>query len=162
MLYTAYQHKGPAAVRYPRGSATGVTPDPQMTAIPLGKGRVIRSGTDIAILAFGTMLHNATAAAEALNATLVDMRFVKPLDLTLLQQLSSNHQYFITIEDNAIAGGAGSGVNEAVAALQLPVKLLNLGLPDQFIRHGTQEQLYAELQLDQAGIEKSIRHYCQR
>jgi len=162
MLYTAYQHQGPAAVRYPRGSATGVTPDPQMTAIALGKGRVIRSGTDIAILAFGTMLHNATAAAEALNATLVDMRFVKPLDLTLLQQLSSNHQYFITIEDNAIAGGAGSGVNEAVAALQLPVKLLNLGLPDQFIRHGTQEQLYAELQLDKAGIEKSIRHYCQR
>lgn len=162
MLYTAYQHKGPAAVRYPRGSATGITPDEQMTALPLGKGRIVRQGAEIAILAFGTLLHNATSVAEALNATLVDMRFVKPLDLALLQQLSTTHSHFVTLEDNAIAGGAGSGVNEAVAALQLPVKMLNLGLPDHFIRHGTQEQLYAELQLDSTGIERNIRKHLQR
>ncbi|WP_031565507.1 1-deoxy-D-xylulose-5-phosphate synthase [Rheinheimera texasensis] len=162
MLYTAYQHKGPAAVRYPRGSATGVTPDAQMTTLPVGKGRVVRSGAKIAILAFGTLLQHATKVAETLDATLVDMRFVKPLDLALLQHLSSDHQYFVTLEDNAIAGGAGSGVNEAVAALQLPVQLLNLGLPDHFIRHGTQEQLYAELGLDSVGIEQSIRRHCLR
>ncbi|TXH93865.1 MAG: 1-deoxy-D-xylulose-5-phosphate synthase [Rheinheimera sp.] len=161
MLYTGYQHKGPAAVRYPRGSATGVTPDAQMTALPVGKGRVVRSGHTIAILAFGTLLQHAIKVAETLDATLVDMRFVKPLDLGLIQQLSCDHQYFVTLEDNAIAGGAGSGVNEAVAALQLPVRLLNLGLPDHFIRHGTQEQLYAELGLDSAGIEQSIRRHCQ-
>jgi 1-deoxy-D-xylulose-5-phosphate synthase len=160
MLYTAYQHKGPAAVRYPRGSATGITPDAQMTALPVGKGRVVRAGNKIAILAFGTLLQHATKVAESLDATLVDMRFVKPLDLALLQQLSSDQQYFVTLEDNAIAGGAGSAVNEAVAALQLPVQILNLGLPDHFIRHGTQEQLYAELGLDSAGIEQRIRSYC--
>lgn len=160
MLYTAYQHKGPAAVRYPRGSANGITPDEAMTALPLGRGRIVREGSDIAILAFGTLLHAAASVAEALGATLVDMRFVKPLDLALLQQLASNHTKFVTLEDNAIAGGAGSGVNEAVAALQLPVRLLNLGLPDQFIRHGTQDELYAELGLDSAGIARAIdRHF---
>ncbi len=160
MLYTAYQHKGPAAVRYPRGAATGIAPEQTMTALALGKGRIITQGKDIAILAFGTLLHAAASVADKLGATLVDMRFVKPLDLALLQQLSASHSQFVTLEDNAIAGGAGSGVNEAVAALQLPVQLLNLGLPDQFIRHGSQEQLYAELGLDSAGIEQSIqRHF---
>ena len=159
MLYTAYQHKGPAAVRYPRGAATGIVPEQTMTALALGKGRIITQGKDIAILAFGTLLHAAASVADKLGATLVDMRFVKPLDLALLQQLSASHSQFVTLEDNAIAGGAGSGVNEAVAALQLPVQLLNLGLPDQFIRHGSQEQLYAELGLDSAGIEQSIRRH---
>ncbi len=159
MLYTAYQHKGPAAVRYPRGAATGVLPDEAMTALELGKGRIVQQGQGIAILAFGTLLHAATEAARTLGATLVDMRFVKPLDLALLQSLASSHQRFVTVEDNAIAGGAGSGVNEAVAALQLPVQLLNLGLPDQFIRHGSQEQLYAELGLDSAGLLQSIRQH---
>ncbi len=159
MLYTAYQHKGPAAVRYPRGAATGIVPEQTMTELALGKGRIITQGKDIAILAFGTLLHAAASVADKLGATLVDMRFVKPLDLALLQQLSASHSQFVTLEDNAIAGGAGSGVNEAVAALQLPVQLLNLGLPDQFIRHGSQEQLYAELGLDSAGIEQSIRRH---
>ena len=159
MLYTAYQHKGPAAVRYPRGAATGIAPAQTMTALALGKGRIIKQGQDLAILAFGTLLHAAAIVADQLGATLVDMRFVKPLDLALLQHLSTTHSKFVTLEDNAIAGGAGSGVNEAVAALQLPVQLLNLGLPDQFIRHGSQEQLYAELGLDSAGIEQSIRRH---
>ncbi len=100
---------------------------------------------------FGTLLQSAKTVADSLNATLVDMRFVKPLDLALLQQLAAEHHTLVTIEDNALAGGAGSAVNEAVAALRLSYKLLNLGLPDQFIRHGSQEELYAELGLDSAG-----------
>jgi len=159
MLYTGYQHQGPAAVRYPRGSATGFAPDENMTLLPIGQSRTIRQGEGIALLVFGTLLHSAAEVAEQLNATLVDMRFVKPLDLPLLQQLAANHQTLVTIEDNAIAGGAGSAVNEAVAALRLSFSLLNLGLPDQFIRHGSQEQLYAELGLDATGMLQRIREF---
>ena len=159
MLYTGYQHQGPAAVRYPRGSATGVQPDEQMTLLPIGQSRTIRQGQGIALLAFGTLLHNAVEVAEQLDATLVDMRFVKPLDLPLLQQLAANHHTLVTIEDNAIAGGAGSAVNEAVAALRLSYEMLNLGLPDYFIRHGTQEQLYAELGLDAQGLLQRIQAF---
>ncbi|OBP14699.1 1-deoxy-D-xylulose-5-phosphate synthase [Rheinheimera sp. SA_1] len=159
MLYTGYQHQGPAAVRYPRGSATGVAPDENMTLLPIGQSRTIRQGEGIALLVFGTLLHSAAEVAEQLNATLVDMRFVKPLDLPLLQKLAANHQTLVTIEDNAIAGGAGSAVNEAVAALRLSFSMLNLGLPDQFIRHGSQEQLYTELGLDSAGMLQRIKDF---
>jgi 1-deoxy-D-xylulose-5-phosphate synthase len=159
MLYTGYQHQGPAAVRYPRGSATGVVPAENMTSLPIGQSRTIRQGEGIALLVFGTLLHSAAEVAAQLNATLVDMRFVKPLDLPLLQQLAANHQTLVTIEDNAIAGGAGSAVNEAVAALRLSFSLLNLGLPDHFIRHGSQEQLYAELGLDAKGMLQRIREF---
>jgi 1-deoxy-D-xylulose-5-phosphate synthase len=159
MLYTGYQHQGPAAVRYPRGSATGVAPDTVMSLLPIGQSRTIRQGDGIALLVFGTLLHSALEVAEQLNATLVDMRFVKPLDLPLLQQLAANHQTLVTIEDNAIAGGAGSAVNEAVAALRLSFSMLNLGLPDQFIRHGSQEQLYAELGLDAKGMLQKINAF---
>lgn len=159
MLFTGYQHQGPAAVRYPRGSATGVQPDAQMTLLPIGQSRTIRQGQGIALLAFGTLLHHAVEVAEQLNATLVDMRFVKPLDLSLLQQLAAHHHTLVTIEDNAIAGGAGSAVNEAVAALRLTYSMLNLGLPDHFIRHGTQEQLYAELGLDTQGLLQRINAF---
>ncbi|RVU37202.1 1-deoxy-D-xylulose-5-phosphate synthase [Rheinheimera riviphila] len=159
MLYTGYQHQGPAAVRYPRGSATGIAPAETMTLLPIGQSRTIRQGEGIALLVFGTLLHSAAEVAEQLNATLVDMRFVKPLDLPLLQKLAANHQTLVTIEDNAIAGGAGSAVNEAVAALRLSFSLLNLGLPDQFIRHGSQEQLYAELGLDSAGMLQRIKDF---
>lgn len=159
MLYTGYQHKGPAAVRYPRGYANGTVAQEQMSLLPIGQSRTVRTGTNTAILVFGPLLHQAMAAAEALDATLVDMRFVKPLDLALLQQLAASHQTLVTVEDNAIAGGAGSAVNEAVAALRLNYRLLNLGLPDHFIRHGSQEQLYAELGLDSAGLLNSIRNF---
>jgi 1-deoxy-D-xylulose-5-phosphate synthase len=159
MLYTGYQHQGPAAVRYPRGSATGVAPDENMTLLPIGQSRTIRQGEGIALLVFGTLLHSAAEVAEQLNATLVDMRFVKPLDLPLLQKLAADHQTLVTIEDNAIAGGAGSAVNEAVAALRLSFSMLNLGLPDQFIRHGSQEQLYTELGLDSAGMLQRIKDF---
>jgi 1-deoxy-D-xylulose-5-phosphate synthase len=159
MLYTGYQHQGPAAVRYPRGSATGVQPDDQMTLLPIGQSRTVRQGQGVALLVFGTLLHSAVEVAQQLDATLIDMRFVKPLDLPLLQQLAANHHTLVTIEDNAIAGGAGSAVNEAVAALRLTFSILNLGLPDHFIRHGTQEQLYAELGLDTQGLLKSIQTF---
>jgi 1-deoxy-D-xylulose-5-phosphate synthase len=159
MLFTGYQHKGPAVVRYPRGSASGVTPEQTMSLLPVGRARVVREGAKLAILAFGTLLQQAIPVAEALNATLVDMRFVKPLDLALLQQLQAEHQYVVTVEDNAIAGGAGSAVNEAIAALQLQFRVLNLGLPDQFIRHGTQDELYAELGLNSAGLTRQINQF---
>lgn len=159
MLFTGYQHKGPAVVRYPRGSATGVAPEQHMSALPIGRARVVREGNSVAILAFGTLLQQAIPVAEALGATLVDMRFVKPLDLALLQQLQTEHQLIVTLEDNAIAGGAGSAVNEAIVALQLNYRVLNLGLPDHFIRHGTQDELYAELGLDSAGISRQIAQF---
>ena len=156
MLYTGYQHAGPAAVRYPRGSATGISPKQDMQLLPLGKANVVRRGTQLAILAFGPLLSACQHAAEQLNATLVDMRFVKPLDEALLTELANSHQHFVTVEDNAIMGGAGSAVAEFVMQQQLKVQLTLLGLPDSFIKHGTQQEIYSELGLDSAGILSSI------
>lgn len=162
MLYTGYQHKGPAAVRYPRGSGNGEAPESVMTELALGKGVIRRQGEKVALLAFGPLLQACHTAAEQLNATLVDMRFVKPLDQQLLTELSKTHSHFVTIEDNALMGGAGSAVNEYCIAEQLPVKLLNIGLPDIFIKHGTQEQIYAELGLDSAGIQAKVEVFLRR
>uniref|UniRef100_UPI004047D099 1-deoxy-D-xylulose-5-phosphate synthase n=1 Tax=Rheinheimera sp. TaxID=1869214 RepID=UPI004047D099 len=156
MLYTGYQHAGPAAVRYPRGSATGISPKQDMQLLPLGKANVVRRGSQLAILAFGPLLSACQHAAEQLNATLVDMRFVKPLDEALLTELANSHQHFVTVEDNAIMGGAGSAVAEFVMQQQLKVQLTLLGLPDSFIKHGTQQEIYSELGLDSAGILSSI------
>ncbi|RVT45857.1 1-deoxy-D-xylulose-5-phosphate synthase [Rheinheimera sediminis] len=162
MLYTGYQHKGPAAVRYPRGSGNGQAPESSMTELALGKALVRRQGEKVALLAFGPLLQACHTVAEQLNATLVDMRFVKPLDQELLTRLSQTHSHFVTIEDNALMGGAGSAVNEFCIAEQLPVKLLNIGLPDIFIKHGTQEQIYAELGLDCVGIEAKVEAFLSR
>ncbi|MDR7121237.1 1-deoxy-D-xylulose-5-phosphate synthase [Rheinheimera soli] len=162
MLYTGYQHKGPAAVRYPRGSGTGEAPEALMSELALGKGLVRRQGEKVALLAFGPLLQACHTVAEQLNATLVDMRFVKPLDQQLLTELSKTHSHFVTIEDNALMGGAGSAVNEFCIAEQMPVKLLNIGLPDIFIKHGTQEQIYAELGLDCVGIQAKIEAFLRR
>lgn len=162
MLYTGYQHKGPAAVRYPRGSGTGEAPEAVMSELALGKGLVRRQGEKVALLAFGPLLQACHTVAEQLNATLVDMRFVKPLDQQLLTELSKTHSHFVTIEDNALMGGAGSAVNEFCIAEQLNVKLLNIGLPDIFIKHGTQEQIYAELGLDCVGIQAKIEAFLSR
>lgn len=162
MLYTGYQHKGPAAVRYPRGSGNGEAPESVMTELALGKGLVRRQGEKIALLAFGPLLQACHTVAEQLNATLVDMRFVKPLDQQLLTELAKTHSHFVTIEDNALMGGAGSAVNEYCIAEQLPVKLLNIGLPDIFIKHGTQEQIYAELGLDCVGIHTKVEAFLRR
>ncbi|MBZ9611995.1 1-deoxy-D-xylulose-5-phosphate synthase [Rheinheimera maricola] len=157
MLYTGYQYKGPAAVRYPRGVGSGTAAEAQMQLLPLAKARVIREGEGLAILAFGPLLSACMHAAEQLNATLVDMRFVKPLDETLLSRLAQNHQQFVTVEDNAIMGGAGSAVNEFVASKALAVKCHNLGLPDHFIKHGSQQEIYTELGLDSDGILASLQ-----
>ena len=144
MLYTGWAHQGPAAVRYPRGTGLGVTPEKTFTAIELGKARVLRQGEKIAILNFGAMLSESQKAADALNATLVDMRFVKPLDETLLRRLAQNHACFITAEENAIMGGAGSAVNEFVLNQGLSVRVKNFGLSDRFIEHGDVNKLRIE------------------
>ena len=160
MLYTGYLHQGPAAVRYPRGSSLSDAPiSSEMQALALGKGRILREGKGTAILAFGTLLHHAKAAAEALDATLVDMRFVKPMDEALVLSLAASHDHFVTIEDNAIMGGAGSAVNELLMRSKQCKPVLNLGLPDRFVEQGTQQEIYALLGLDDAGIQRSIESW---
>ncbi|MEJ6474082.1 1-deoxy-D-xylulose-5-phosphate synthase [Pseudoalteromonas piscicida] len=157
MLYTGHRLNQPAAVRYPRGSAGSADIASEMSELEIGKGKVVRKGEKLAILNFGTLLENAYDAAEELNATLVDMRFVKPLDTALIEELASTHERFVTLEDNAIAGGAGSAVSEYLAAqgLLMPIKLL--GLPDAFIKHGSQTEIHAELGLSSEGISQQIK-----
>lgn len=161
MLTTGHQHNGPAAVRYPRGNALGVSLPAITESIEIGKGNIIREGNSLAILSFGTMLAVAQKVADELNATLVDMRFVKPLDQALLNELSSTHSHFLTLEDNVIAGGAGSAVNEHVLTKQLNVKVLNVGLPDEFIKHGTQDEIHTELGIDAHGILTKAKAFIQ-
>ncbi|MBN3199951.1 1-deoxy-D-xylulose-5-phosphate synthase [Pectobacterium brasiliense] len=159
MLHTGYHYqKGPTAVRYPRGNGTGTELTP-LSELPIGKGVVRRQGETIAILNFGTLLPEAQIAAEKLNATLVDMRFVKPLDEALLEELAQSHSTFVTLEENAVMGGAGSGVNEFLMAKRLAVSVLNIGLPDIFIPQGSQEEIRADLGLDAAGIERRIAQW---
>ncbi|WMC09771.1 1-deoxy-D-xylulose-5-phosphate synthase [Oceanimonas pelagia] len=159
MLYTGYMHPGPAAVRYPRGSGRGAKIDNAMTALEIGKGRRIRKGSKVVLLNFGTLLPAAEAAADALDATLVDMRFVKPLDEALLLELAAGHELLVTVEENAIMGGAGSAVNECLMRHKKPVPVLNLGLPDTFIEQGSQQQILAKLGLDADGITKAVQDY---
>ncbi len=156
MLYTGYHYcQGPSAVRYPRGCGTGAPLQP-LSALPLGKGVIKRQGEKLSILNFGTLLPEAMHVAQTLNATLVDMRFVKPLDEQLIMELSSSHDALITLEEGAIKGGAGSGVNELLMAKRRMVPVLNLGLPDCFIPQGTQQEIRSDFQLDAAGIEQQI------
>ncbi|HVL56773.1 MAG TPA: 1-deoxy-D-xylulose-5-phosphate synthase [Burkholderiaceae bacterium] len=157
MLYTAFLHDGPAAVRYPRGTGIGAEVKQDLTAIPFGKAELRRSGRRIALLAFGSMLHPALAAGEALDATVVNMRFVKPLDVELLRELAATHEALVTIEEHVVAGGAGSGCAEALAAIGAAVPMLHLGLPDRFIDHGDPALLLRLEGLDSAGIERSVR-----
>ncbi|WP_068714384.1 1-deoxy-D-xylulose-5-phosphate synthase [Vibrio tritonius] len=162
MLYTGHLHQGPSAVRYPRGTGMGVELEAQFTALPIGKGRMMRQGEKVAILNFGTFLPSALAAAEALNTTVADMRFVKPLDEQLIRDLAASHDVLVTLEENAIAGGAGAGVIEFMMKEKIIKPVLNLGLPDHFVAQGTQEELHAELGLDATGIEQAIREYLAR
>jgi 1-deoxy-D-xylulose-5-phosphate synthase len=156
MLYTGYHYnEGPSAVRYPRGTGTGAPLEP-LSALPIGKGVVRREGEKLAILNFGTLLPEATQVAEALNATLVDMRFVKPLDEQLVLELAASHDALVTLEENAIMGGAGSGVNELLMAKRRAIPVLNIGLPDSFISQGSQEEVRVDLGLDAAGIQQKI------
>jgi len=140
LLYSAYSHVGPAAVRYPRGTGTGAVIEEAMTALPIGKAVTLRKGNDVAILNFGVLLAEAEAAAATLDATLVDMRWVKPLDEDLLLQLAENHQRFVTVEENALAGGAGSAVAEFLANAGAQVEIRHIAIPDTFIHHGSQSE----------------------
>ncbi len=157
MLTTGFLYDGPAAVRYPRGSGTGAAVAKELTALPIGKAEVRRKGRSIALLAFGAMVAPCSKVADALDATLVNMRFVKPLDEALVLDLAKSHGALVTIEDNAIAGGAGSGVAELLNAHGLNVPLLQLGLADTFLDHASREELLATDGLDVAGIENAIR-----
>ncbi len=156
MLSTAFAHKGPAAVRYPRGSGTGAVVEQSLATLPMGKGELRREGKGIAILAFGTMVAPSLAAADKLNASVANMRFVKPLDVELLKQLAASHDALVTVEEGCIMGGAGAAVAEAMAAAGIVKPLLQLGLPDRFIDHGDVAQLLAACGLDGAGIAASI------
>ncbi|SFR58448.1 1-deoxy-D-xylulose-5-phosphate synthase [Pseudidiomarina maritima] len=157
MLFTGHVHQGPAAVRYPRGNGTGVSMDEHMQKLEIGKGRLVREGKKIAILNFGTLLTEVMSCAEALNASVADMRFVKPLDASLIDSLAAEHDLLVSVEENVIAGGAGSAVSEYLAQQGKTVQMLHLGLPDEFIKHGSQEEIRAELKLDAAGLEAQIK-----
>ena len=156
MLTTAYQYRGPAAVRYPRGAGIGATVETELTSIEMGKGEIRRQGKGVAILAFGTMLAPSLQAAETLNATVANMRFIKPLDTALVAELAASHDLLVTIEEGSIMGGAGSAVAEALSAAGIVKPLLQLGLPDKFIDHGDATQLLAQCGLDAAGITASV------
>ena len=156
MLYTAYQYEGPAAIRYPRGTGPGAPIVDEMTELEIGKAVEVRRGERVAILSFGTLLQEVLAAAEELNATVVDMRWVKPLDETLLEHLSEQHKLLVTIEENAIAGGAGSAVNEWFANRNISIEILNIGLPDNYIDHADPEQQRAQAGLKKGAISATI------
>jgi 1-deoxy-D-xylulose-5-phosphate synthase len=162
MLSTAFQHDGPAAVRYPRGAGAGVAVERDLESLPIGRGEIRRHsraarGSRIAILAFGPLLHMALRAAEVLDATVVNMRFVKPLDSELLVQVAGSHDALVTVEENVVMGGAGSACAETLSNLALERPFLHLGLPDHFIDHGDPAGLLAGAGLDAAGLEQSIR-----
>ena len=157
MLYTAFTLDSPSAVRYPRGTGPGVEVAKAMTALPLGKGEVRREGRRIALLAFGAMLGPALEAGDELNATVANMRFVKPIDNELVFRLATSHDILVTVEENVVMGGAGSAVLESLAAQGLATPVLQLGLPDQFVEHGDPAQLLADCGLDRAGIVAAVR-----
>jgi 1-deoxy-D-xylulose-5-phosphate synthase len=156
MLYTGFQLDGPASVRYPRGTGPGIAADPSMQALPLGKAEIRRRGKRIALLAFGSMVTPALEAGEAFNATVVNMRFVKPLDEALVRDLAHSHDLLVTVEENVVAGGAGSAVNECLTAAGIATRVVNLGLPDEFIEHGSPREQLAQCGLDAAGIRRTI------
>lgn len=157
MLSTAYQYEGPASVRYPRGAGVGAVIEPGLATLPIGVGMLRRQGRSIAILAFGTMVAPALAAGDLLDATVANMRFVKPIDMALICQLAASHDALVTVEEGCIMGGAGSAVAEALAAEGIVKPLLMLGLPDRFIDHGDVSQLLSACGLDGSGIAASIR-----
>lgn len=157
MLQTGYEYRGPAAVRYPRGSGVGIELREQDQPLAIGKAKPVREGSTVAMLNFGILLPECMEVAEQLDATVIDMRFVKPLDVEAVINAAKTHDLLVTVEENAIAGGAGSAVLEALAEQQLATNVLTLGLPDQFIKHGSQQEIRTELGLDASGIIDRIR-----
>ena len=156
MLSTAYALDCPSMVRYPRGGGTGTVPSENLDTLPLGKGEIVRHGKGVALLAFGSLLAAARTAGEELDATVVNMRFVKPIDAGLIVELAGNHSLLVSIEENTVIGGAGSEVERLLRERGLQVPLIRLGLPDRFIGHGEQKQLLADLGLDKAGIVRAV------
>ncbi len=159
MLTTAYRIDGPSAVRYPRGSGPGVAMEKALLDLPVGKGEIRRKGSKVALLAFGSMLTPALEAAEELNATAANMRFVKPIDRELIIELAREHSLLISVEENALIGGAGSEVARVLDEINSPVHFVRMGLPDRFIDHGDQTQLLAEIGLDKDGIIRTVREH---
>nr|WP_314863812.1 1-deoxy-D-xylulose-5-phosphate synthase [uncultured Undibacterium sp.] len=157
MLTTGYRYPGPAAIRYPRGAGIGATIQAELSELPIGKAELKRQGKKIAILAFGSMVHPSIKAAEALDATVVNMRFVKPIDLAMIKDMAANHDALVTVEEGCTMGGAGSAVAEALAEAGIAKPLLILGLPDKFVDHGDPALLLAQCGLNAEGIEASIR-----
>ena len=161
MLTTGYQFNGPSAVRYPRGSGIGAKINLELTTIDIGKAEIKRQGQKVAILAFGSMVYPALEAAEILNATAVNMRFVKPLDTALIDQLVQSHDVLVTVEENAVKGGAGSGINEYLHTIRNNIPVINLGLPDKFIDHGNHQQMLSDCGLDAQGIIDTVKTHLQ-
>jgi 1-deoxy-D-xylulose-5-phosphate synthase len=157
MLTTAYQYNGPAAVRYPRGTGPGVKLLDTLAPLPIGKAEICRHGSQVAILAFGSRVTAALTAADEIDATVVNMRFVKPLDTDMITAMAADHHLIVTVEENALQGGAGSAVNEVLLAQGADNRILNLAIPDNFISHGDHQQQLAECGLDAAGIIAAIR-----
>ncbi|WP_374515849.1 1-deoxy-D-xylulose-5-phosphate synthase [Niveibacterium sp.] len=157
MLTTAYRHDGPSAVRYPRGSGTGVVPDATLTTLPIGNAERRRSGKRVALLAFGTLLSSALKAAEALDASVVNMRFIKPLDTDMLREVAASHELLVTLEENAVIGGAGSEVARALEEMGIAIPLMRLGLPDHFVDHGDQGLLLKDIGLTPEQITERVR-----
>ena len=159
MLYTGFTLGTPVAVRYPRGTGAGVAIQPRMEKLEIGQAKIIRKGAKIAILSFGSPLEDAKIAAQTLDATVVNMRFVKPLDENIINKIQQEHDLIVTVEDNVIKGGAGSGVNEFLNQIQSPIRVLNLGLPDHYQNHGSREDLLTEAGIDSEGIITQIRKF---
>ena len=156
LLYTAYRHPGPSAIRYPRGTGPGSLVAEEMTELPIGKAVTVRTGRRVAILNFGALLDEALAAGEDLDATVIDMRWVKPLDEELIRELAASHDLLLTLEENAIAGGAGAGVSELLAARGIVCAIRHLGLPDQFVEHGGQNDLRREQGLSRQALVDAV------
>ncbi|KOR28147.1 hypothetical protein TI04_11690 [Achromatium sp. WMS2] len=157
LLQTAYEYPGPALVRYPRGCGPGALINGELHTVPIGKAEIRRYGKGVAFLVFGSLLTTALEVAKTFDATVINMRFVKPLDRSLLKDLATSYHLLVTLEENVIAGGAGSAVNEFLAASGLPMHILNLGLPDHFIEHASSKEQLAEAGLDASSIETTVR-----
>jgi 1-deoxy-D-xylulose-5-phosphate synthase len=160
MLYTATTIQGPVAVRYPRGQGPGIAPVAEMTALPVGRAEIRREGASgLLILAFGALVRSAEIIGERLDATVVNMRFVKPLDEELVLRLAATHKAIVTIEENAIAGGAGSAVIELLANCATLLPTLTLGIPDQFIEHGSRDDCLTEAELDLTSLSAAVERW---
>jgi len=161
MLTTGFRHDGPAAVRYPRGQGPGMEVNRNLATLPIGKAELRRRGERVAILAFGCMVAEAEKAGDTLNASVINMRFVKPLDRELLLELAHQHELFVTVEDNAVLGGAGSAINECLAQAGVLIPVINLGLPDRFLPHGERDVILADVGLSADGIIRQVEAFMQ-